>query len=230
MSIKLNSFIEHTLLKPESQMNSFKQLCLEAKENLFLGVCVNSSWVEYCRKEIDILFQADPKQKSKVVAVVGFPLGVCLTSAKAFETEKCIQLGADEIDMVINIGLLKDQQYHKVENDIRAVVDAASGKPVKVIFETHLLSQEEKIAACRASVAAGAQFVKTSTGFSGGGATVEDVQLMRQAVGEKMGVKASGGVRSREQALKMIDAGASRLGTSSGVAIVQGFATKRDSY
>lgn len=219
---KLNSFIEHTLLKPEAQQEDFRKLCLEAKQNLFLGVCVNSSWTEFCRREIDHLFQDQQNSKTKLVTVVGFPSGVGLSRAKAFETEQSIALGADEIDMVIHLGWLKDRRIVEVENDIKSVVAAAQGRPVKVIFETHLLTQEEKILACEICIRAGAHFVKTSTGFSGGGATAEDVLLMKQIVGDQLGVKASGGVRSLEQAEKMIEAGASRLGTSSGVAIVQG--------
>ncbi len=230
MKINLNSLIEHTLLKSDAKQTDLKTLCFEAKQNSFLGVCVNSSWVEFCRSEIDRLFQGSSETKSKLVAVVGFPLGVCLPSIKAFETEKCIALGADEIDMVIHVGWLKDRQMTSVENDIRAVVQAAQGRAVKVIFETHLLTSDEKIAACEAAISAKAQFVKTSTGFTGGGATVEDVLLMKQIVGDKLGVKASGGVRSTDQALKMIEAGATRLGTSSGVAIVKGIAVTGSEY
>ncbi len=220
--MNLNSYIEHTLLKPEATSGSFKTLCSEAKQHSFLGVCVNSSWVSFCRSELDELFRGEDQKKSKLVAVVGFPLGVCLTEAKSFETTKAIEAGADEIDMVLHLGWMKEGRIKDVEKDIRSVVNGAQGRPVKVIFETHLLTQEEKIAACVASMEAGASFVKTSTGFSGGGATAEDVALMKKHVGDKLGVKASGGVRSQESALLMIQAGASRLGTSSGVAIVQG--------
>lgn len=167
--MNLNSYIEHTLLKPEAQRTAFQQLCAEAKQNLFLGVCVNSSWTSFCRSELDRLFQGT--EKSKLVVVVGFPLGVCLTESKAYETKKAVEAGADEIDMVIHLGWLKEGRIADVTNDIRAVVQAAQGRPVKVIFETHMLTQEEKIAACKASMEAGAHFVKTSTGFSGGGAT-----------------------------------------------------------
>lgn len=228
--LHLNSLIEHTLLKSEATSSDLKTLCLEAKQNLFLGVCVNSSWVEFCRSEIDHLFQQTHESKSKLVAVVGFPLGVCVSSAKVFETEQCVALGADEIDMVVHVGWLKDRQITAVEDDIRAVVQAAQGRPVKVILETHLLTTDEKIAACEAALAARAHFVKTSTGFTGGGATVDDVLLMKQVVGDKLGVKASGGVRSTEQALKMIEAGASRLGTSSGVAIAKGIVPAASVY
>ena len=220
--MNLNSYIEHTLLKPEATSAAFKTLCAEAKQYSFLGVCVNSSWVSFCRSELDELFRDEDQKKSKLVAVVGFPLGVCLTEAKSFETTRAVEAGADEIDMVLHLGWMKEGRIKDVEKDIRAVVAAAQGLPVKVIFETHLLTQEEKIAACFASIEAGACFVKTSTGFTGGGATVEDVALMKKHVGEKLGVKASGGVRSQESALLMIKAGAVRLGTSSGVTIVQG--------
>lgn len=215
------SYIDHTLLKPEATEEQIKKICTEAKEYGFASVCVNPIWVSLASAELK---NAIPK----VCTVIGFPLGASTSETKAFETKDAIVNGADEIDMVINIGALKSKQYDIVENDIKAVVEAANSTLVKVIIETCLLTDEEKIKACELSVSAGADFVKTSTGFSTGGATAEDVSLMRKTVGPKIGVKASGGVRSLEDLRSMIEAGATRIGASSGVMIVKGQNDKTD--
>lgn len=207
--------IDHTLLKPEATRADLVKLCEEARKHKFASVCVNTTWVPLC---VELLKGSGVM----TICVVGFPLGAATTRAKQAETREAIANGAAEIDMVINIGLLKSGEHDKVFDDIRGVVEAASGRPVKVILETHMLSREEKIAACAISKAAGAAFVKTSTGFSGGGATVDDIKLMRAVVGPDMGVKASGGVRTADDARKMIAAGADRLGASASVAIVTG--------
>ncbi len=211
----LAPYIDHTLLKPEATREDIVRVAREAVEHGFATVCVNSSHVATVA---DILAGS----KSVPIAVVGFPLGVALSSAKAFEAREAIRLGAREIDMVIHVGALKARDYALVLEDITRVVEASRPYPVKVILETSLLSQDEKIAGCVLAKAAGAAFVKTSTGFSTGGATVEDVTLMRRVVGEDVGVKASGGIRSAEDALKMIQAGANRIGASASVAIVTG--------
>lgn len=207
--------IDHTLLKPDATRADLVKLCEEARKHRFASVCVNTTWVPLC---VELLKGSGVM----TICVVGFPLGAATTRAKQAETREAIANGAAEIDMVVNIGFLKGGEHEKVFDDIRGVVEAASGRPVKVILETHMLSREEKIAACAISKAAGAAFVKTSTGFSGGGATVEDVKLMRATVGPDMGVKASGGVRNTADAQKMIAAGADRLGASASVAIVTG--------
>lgn len=213
----LASTIDHTLLKPQATEAQIRQLCMEARQYGFASVCVNPTWVPL---SADLLRGAKPV----VATVIGFPLGATLTEVKAYETERSIALGASEVDMVINIGELKSKHYDKVKEDIAAVVAAARGHIVKVIIETALLSDEEKVEACVLSKAAGASFVKTSTGFSGGGATVADVALMRRVVGAEMGVKASGGIHSAEEAKAMLQAGATRIGASAGVKIVQGAA------
>lgn len=215
------SYIDHTLLKPEATKEQIQRICAEAKEYGFASVCVNPAWVSLAAAELK-------EAASKVCTVIGFPLGASTSATKAFETKDAIANGADEIDMVINIGALKSKQYEAVEKDIRAVVEAANGTLVKVIIETCLLSKEEKMKACELAVSAGADFVKTSTGFSTGGATVEDVALMRQTVGPKIGVKASGGVRSLEDLESMVKAGATRIGASSGVKIIKGQSIKTD--
>ena len=215
------SYIDHTLLKPEATKEQIQKICAEAKEYGFASVCVNPTWVSLAAAELK-------EVASKVCTVIGFPLGASTSATKAFETKDAIANGADEIDMVINIGALKSKQYKAVEKDIRAVVEAANGTLVKVIIETCLLSKEEKMKACELAVSAGADFVKTSTGFSTGGATVEDVALMRQTVGPKIGVKASGGVRSLEDLESMVKAGATRIGASSGVKIIKGQSIKTD--
>lgn len=210
------AMIDHTLLKPEATRQQIESLCQEAKEYKFASVCVNPTWVSTAKE----LLQGSDVM---VCTVIGFPLGATTSETKAFETKNAIDHGADEVDMVINIGALKDHNDELVEKDIRTVVEAAKGKAhTKVIIETSLLSKEEKIRACELSVKAGADFVKTSTGFSTGGATAEDIALMRQTVGPDLGVKASGGVRSTEDVQKMIEAGATRIGASSSIAIVNG--------
>lgn len=208
--------IDHTLLKPEATSAQIRQLCKEAVHFGFVSVCINPSYVALAAKLVR-------GSKVKVCAVVGFPLGATLTAAKAFEAEEAIKLGAREIDMVINIGALKSGDLDGVGSDIRSVVKAChrNGAICKVILENALLTNDEKKFACRAAKNAGADFVKTSTGFGPGGATVEDVALMRATVGPRMGVKAAGGIRTLDELKKMIAAGATRIGTSSGVKIIQ---------
>ncbi|MBT2653704.1 deoxyribose-phosphate aldolase [Bacillus sp. ISL-18] len=217
MTQNIVKIIDHTLLKADATREEIIKIIDEAKEYLFASVCINPTWVKTAAELL-----ADTPEV-KVCTVIGFPLGASTSDTKAFETKNAIENGADEVDMVINIAALKDQQDEVVEQDIRAVVEAAKGKAlVKVIIETCLLTNEEKVRACELAVKAGADFVKTSTGFSTGGATVEDIRLMRQTVGPDIGVKASGGVRSREDALAMVEAGATRIGASSGVSIAKG--------
>jgi len=216
MNVNIAKMIDHTLLKANTTKEQIIKLCEEAKQCGFASVCVNPTWVALAAELLE-------GTGVKVCTVIGFPLGANAPETKAFETKDAINKGANEVDMVINIGALKDGNDELVERDIRAVVEAAEGKAlVKVIIETCLLTEEEKVRACQLAVKAGADFVKTSTGFSTGGATVEDVALMRKTVGDKVGVKASGGVRNVDDAKAMITAGATRIGTSSGVAIVQG--------
>jgi len=219
----LASMIDHTLLKPDAKQTEFEKLCEEAGKFKFASVCVNPGWVKFCK---DRLRNAGVM----VCTVVGFPLGATSSSAKACETVQAIADGADEIDMVINIGALKSGNLKRVEDDIRDVVRAAGGHTVKVILETSLLTDEEKVTACRLSKSAGAHFVKTSTGFSGGGATAADIAMMRKTVGPDMGVKASGGVRDLETAKTMIAAGATRIGASASVSIVSGVASAKKGY
>ena len=213
--MKLNKYIDHTLLKPDASQEQIETLIEEAKKYDFASVCVNPTWVNFAA-------QALKGTDVKVCTVIGFPLGANTPELKAFETSDAIQNGANEIDMVINIGALKSRNFDLVERDIRAVVEAAKGTLVKVIIETCLLTDDEKVKACQLAQKAGADFVKTSTGFSTGGATVADVALMRKTVGPDLGVKASGGARSYEDALAFIKAGATRIGASSGVAIMEG--------
>jgi deoxyribose-phosphate aldolase len=208
-------YIDHTLLKPEATREEVIKLAEEARKYGFATVCVNSANVGTAARVL-------AGSKTVPIAVVGFPLGAALPAAKAFEAREAVRCGAREIDMVLNIGALKAKDYALVLKDIAAVVEASRPHPVKVILETSQLSLEEKISACTLSKAAGAAFVKTSTGFSGGGATAEDIALMRKVVGDDVGVKASGGVRSAEDAMKMIQAGANRIGASASVAIVTG--------
>jgi len=218
----LARMIDHTLLKPDATQEMIDQICKEAKEYEFASVCVNPYWVKRSAENLK-------GSNVKVCTVIGFPLGATPKEVKAFETTKTIADGATEVDMVINIGALKSQQYDIVEEDIKAVVEAAKGKAlVKVILETGLLTQEDKIKACKMSKKVGADYVKTSTGFGHGGATYEDIKLMRETVGLEMGVKASGGVRDLEGALKMVEAGATRIGASSGVAIINGLKAETD--
>ena len=209
-------YIDHTILKPDASLAQVKKVCDEAKDYNFASVCVNTGYVKFVAEQL-----AGTDVKPSVV--VGFPLGACTTEAKAFEAKDAIEKGAKEVDMVINVGAIKSNDWDLVEKDIAALVDTCKGKALlKVILETCLLTDDEKVKACQICKKVGADFVKTSTGFSTGGATVEDVKLMRETVGPEMGVKASGGVRTYEDAVAMIKAGASRLGASSGVAIVSG--------
>lgn len=222
MENTIGKYIDHTLLKPEAKKEQIKQLCEEAKEYNFASVCINPTWVKVASELL-------AGSEVKVCTVIGFPLGATTTATKVFETKNAIENGAEEVDMVINIGALKDGNDDLVEADIRGVVEAAQGKALtKVIIETCLLSEEEKVRACELSVKAGADFVKTSTGFSNGGATVEDIRLMRKTVGPNVGVKASGGVRSAVDAKQMIEAGATRIGASAGIAIVNGLTSNED--
>ncbi|MBN2221354.1 MAG: deoxyribose-phosphate aldolase [Vallitaleaceae bacterium] len=211
--MNLSKYIDHTILKPDAMKEEVLAICKEAIVYDFASVCVNQYYTKLVKEQLagsDVM----------VCTVVGFPLGAVAKEVKAFETEMAIRDGADEIDMVINIGALKDGEDELVKKDIEAVVEAAKGHTVKVIIETCLLNDEEKVKACQLSLEAGAHFVKTSTGFSKGGATVEDVTLMRKTVGTKAKVKASGGVRDYDGAMAMIEAGANRIGASSGVKIM----------
>lgn len=214
--MELNRMIDHTILKPEATEAAVQKIIDEAKEYNFFSVCINPCWVAFASEQL-----ADTDVA--VCTVIGFPLGANTPEVKAYEAADAIKNGANEVDMVINIGALKSQQYDYVRQDIQRVVDAAKGKAlVKVIIETALLTDEEKVKACELAKEAGADFVKTSTGFSTGGAKVADIRLMRETVGPDMGVKASGGVHNAEEALVMIEAGATRIGASTGVAIVSG--------
>ncbi|WP_105617125.1 deoxyribose-phosphate aldolase [Vallitalea okinawensis] len=220
--MNLAKYIDHTILKPESSVEQVKKLCSEAKEYGFASVCVNTGYTKLVSGELE-------GSDVKTCVVVGFPLGATTKETKAFETKQAIEDGADEVDMVINVGYLKSGMHDEVKEDIKAVVDAAAGKAVvKVILETCLLTDEEKVKVCEMCKEVGADFVKTSTGFSTGGATAEDIALMRKTVGKDMGVKASGGVRSKEDAEKMIEAGASRIGASASIAIVEGKKSNSD--
>ena len=213
MEKKWNKLIDHTLLKANASKNDIKKLCDEAMQYDFASVCVNPVWVSYCAeylKESDV----------RVCTVIGFPLGANTSKVKAYEAKMAIEEGADEVDMVINIGALKAGDMDTVYQDIQAVVDASQGHCVKVIIETCLLTDEEKVLACQQAMKAKATFVKTSTGFSTGGATVHDVALMKQTVGDHCEVKASGGVKTFEDMEAMVNAGASRIGTSSGISLM----------
>lgn len=214
---KIAGMIDHTLLKPDATVAQIEQLCHEAKQYGFASVCINPSYVKLCAKILK-------DTKVKVCTVIGFPLGSAASETKAFEAERAVQDGAREIDMVINVGMLKSAEYHYVENDIASVVRVGKrhGVITKVIIETGLLTDEEKVKACLLAKNAGASFVKTSTGFSKGGATVGDVALMRKVVGASLGVKASGGVRTHEDAKALIESGADRIGASASVMIVTG--------
>ena len=213
MEKKWNKLIDHTLLKANASKNDITKLCDEAMQYDFASVCVNPVWVSYCAeylKESDV----------RVCTVIGFPLGANTSKVKAYEAKMAIEEGADEVDMVINIGALKAGDMDTVYQDIQAVVDASQGHCVKVIIETCLLTDEEKVLACQQAMKAKATFVKTSTGFSTGGATVHDVALMKQTVGDHCEVKASGGVKTFEDMEAMVNAGASRIGTSSGISLM----------
>ncbi|GEK29712.1 deoxyribose-phosphate aldolase [Kurthia zopfii] len=215
MTTNIASLIDHTLLKPEATADQVEQICAEAKKYNFASVCVNPAFVELAAKELQ-------GAESKVCTVIGFPLGASTSATKAFETKDAIEKGATEIDMVMNIGAMKAGQFDVVLNDMKAVREAAGQTLVKVILETCLLTDSEKEKACELAVEAKLDFVKTSTGFSTGGATVADVALMRRVVGAGLGVKASGGVRSLEDLEAMVAAGANRIGASSGVKIMNG--------
>ncbi len=211
---ELAQFIDHTVLKPDATADDIERLCVEARNHQFIAVCVNPVWVEFAHERL-------LGSMIKIASVVGFPLGASASRLKAAEAQRAVADGADEIDMVLQIGHLKSGNVDKVRHDIEAVVQASAGKQVKAIFECALLTDDEKARACDLSMEAGAAFVKTSTGFSAaGGATVADVHLMRQKVGDRLGVKAAGGIRSLAVANAMIAAGANRLGTSSSVAIL----------
>jgi deoxyribose-phosphate aldolase len=214
--------IDHTALKADTTKEQILKLCEEAKEYQFASVCVNPTWIETAAHILS-------GTEVKVCTVIGFPLGANTPETKAFEARDAISKGATEVDMVINIGAIKDNNHELVEKDIRAVVDTAKGRALtKVIIETSLLTDAEKVKACELAVKAGADFVKTSTGFSTGGATIEDIKLMRTTVGPDIGVKASGGVRDTKGAEALIEAGATRIGASSGVAIVNGLTSTSD--
>lgn len=215
MSINLNRYIDHTLLKPEATPQQIQILCEEALVHNFFGVCVNSTHIPMAKKIL-------AGSTVSPVAVIGFPLGAMSSDAKSFETEWVVKNGAVEVDMVISIGHLKFKDYNYVRNDIQSVVKACGPSKLKVIIETALLTEEEKKIACQLAVEAGAHFVKTCTGFSGGAASVSDVQLMKSVVGPNVEVKASGGIKDEASAWNLIHAGATRLGTSSGVQIVKG--------
>lgn len=210
----MNKLIDHTLLKADSTLSQIKKLCEEARTYDFASVCVNSTWVKTCAEELK-------GTDVKVCTVIGFPLGAATSAVKAFETKDALANGAEEFDMVLNIGALKDQNYELVERDIRSVVEAAEGHCVKVILETCLLSHDEIIKACKCCVNAEATFVKTSTGFSTAGATIENVKLMKESVHGACKVKAAGGVRCYEDLQAMVEAGADRIGTSAGVKLLQ---------
>jgi len=212
----LANTIDHTLLKPDAREDEIRELCAEARQHHFASVCVNPHWVSLCASLLS-------GSEVEVCTVIGFPLGATTAETKAFEAAEAVRRGATEVDMVINVGALKGRDYATVHDDIQSVVGAVQGAAcVKVILETALLEDDEKIAACALAKEAGANYVKTSTGFGGGGATAADVALMRRVVGSEVGVKASGGIRDRETAEAMIAAGANRLGASAGVKILAG--------
>lgn len=224
MRQNIAKMIDHTVLKAFSTREDVIKVCNEAKEYGFFSVCINPTYIELAKKELE-------GSTVKVCTVIGFPLGANTSEVKAFETKDAISKGAHEVDMVINIGALKDKDYDLVYKDIKAVVDAADKKAlVKVIIETCYLTDEEKKIACELSVKAGADYVKTSTGFGTGGSTPEDIKLMRDVVGSNIGVKASGGVRTTEDAIKVIDAGASRIGASASISIATGEKTDTIGY
>ena len=219
----LSKTIDHTLLKADATTAQIETLCAEAREYSFCSVCVNSSYVPLASAQLK-------GSDVKVCSVVGFPLGAMQTKAKAYEAAVAIEEGADEIDMVIHVGWLKSGEIAKVEQDIQALREATKGKILKVIFETALISKEEIVSLCEICTRVGVDFVKTSTGFSTGGATLEDVALMKASIGEGVQVKASGGIRDYETAIAMIEAGATRLGVSAGIAIVTGAPATQGGY
>jgi deoxyribose-phosphate aldolase len=221
-NMNLAKYIDHTILKPATTKDEVITVCSEAKEYGFFSVCINPYYVKLVKEQLE-------GSDVKVCSVIGFPLGTSVSTIKAAEARQAIIDGADEIDMVINVGALKDKDYDYVLADIKAVVEACSGKALlKVIIETCLLTDEEKVKACELSVEAGADFVKTSTGFSTGGATAADIELMRKTVGPDLGVKASGAVRDNETAMIMINSGATRIGASASIAIVTGGVSTSD--
>lgn len=219
---QLAQYIDHTALTTEKNEQDILTLCNEAIEHGFYSVCINSAYIPLAKEKL-------AGSNVKICTVVGFPLGANLTSVKSFETQESIKAGADEIDMVINVGWIKSQKWDAVKQDIQAVSDACDGTPLKVILETCLLTKDEIVKACEICKEIGVAFVKTSTGFNKGGATVEDVALMKQTVGN-IGVKASGGVRDTETALVMIKAGATRIGASAGIAIISGTQDTQSTY
>jgi deoxyribose-phosphate aldolase len=211
--IPLENYIDHTLLKPSATSQNIIQLCKEAKSYNFFAVCINGSFVRLAKREL-------ANSNIKIVAVVGFPIGASATSIKVLETKTCINDGADEIDMVINIGMLKSKDFKYVENEILAVKNEVGNRVLKVIIETCYLTDEEKKVACKLAMNAGADFVKTSTGFGSNGATTQDILLMKEVVKKQLKIKASGGISNKETALNYISIGVSRIGTSSGIKIV----------
>ncbi len=211
--MEIAKLVDHTMLKADATSETIKRYCSEAKEYGFASVCVNTCQVPLVAQELK-------GSSVAVCCVVGFPLGAMLASAKAFEAAEAVNAGADEVDTVINIGAMKDKNYDLVRDDIKAVVEASKGKVVKVILENCLLTKEEIVKACELSIEAGADFVKTSTGFSTGGAVTEDVALMKQTVGNRAKVKASGGIRTPEEAKAMVEAGADRIGAGNGIALL----------
>ncbi len=221
--MKINQYVDHTLLKAVATKKDIEKLCNEAKEYEFYSVCVNGANVAEAYKQVK-------DTNVKVAAVIGFPLGAMATDVKVFEAKKAIEDGASEIDMVINVGALKDGNYEYVEKEIAEIKKAIGDNVLKVIIETCYLTDEEKVKACELSVNANADFVKTSTGFGTGGATFEDVELMKKTVGDKAQVKASGGVKDLDTAKKYIELGATRLGTSSGIEIIKGLEIEEGKY
>ena len=214
--MELNRFIDHTVLKATTSVEEIKKLCSEAKEFNFYSVCVNGCYVPLAKQELE-------NSKVKIAAVIGFPLGAMTKEAKIFEAKECIANGASEIDMVINVGFVKSGMMTEVEEEIRAIKEAIGNNVLKVIFETCYLTDDEKIAVAKACVNAKADFVKTSTGFGTGGATYEDVKLMKETVGDEVKVKAAGGIRDLETCLAMIEAGAERIGCSKSIEITEAY-------
>lgn len=219
--MKINKLIDHTLLKQDATSEQIIKLCSEAKEYDFMSVCINPKFVATAAKELEA-------SDVKVCTVIGFPLGANTKEVKVFEAKNAIENGADELDMVINVSDLKDKNYDTILEEIKAIKDVTGDRILKVILETCLLSDEEIVEACKIALKAGADFVKTSTGFSTGGARAEDVALMKQTVGDRMSVKASGGIRSLDDLNIMVENGASRIGASSGIAIMEGYTSKEN--
>ena len=211
--MQLNQYIDHTLLKPTATPGDIEKLCKEAVDHQFYAICVSPSYIQLAKSALE-------GSAVKIAAVIDFPLGAMTTKAKVFEAKDAIELGADEIDMVINIGMLRAEKIEYIENEITEIKKAIGSKVLKVIIETCFLTDAEKKVACRAALKAKADFVKTSTGFGSGGATFEDVKLMKEIAGDKMQIKASGGIKDRETAIKYIELGVSRLGTSSGIKLL----------